>query len=115
MTTRSSTRRTATAGSGTSPQSKTSHSNTTKKFTCSICEEDVVDGRHSSIFCDGQCAAWLHHGCAGLAKKSLQILKKSSAPFLCSTCRLDSQAHEIDSLKADLSLLQQEVARLTTP
>ena len=80
MATRSSTRRTATAASGSSPQSKTSQSKTTKKFTCPICKEDVVDGHHSSIFCDGRCATWLHHGCVGLAKKSLPILKKSSAP-----------------------------------
>uniref|UniRef100_A0A1X7TKZ1 PHD-type domain-containing protein n=1 Tax=Amphimedon queenslandica TaxID=400682 RepID=A0A1X7TKZ1_AMPQE len=84
-----------------------------QRHICPICEEQVVDSRHNSIFCDGSCSTWLHHGCAGLTKRALSNLEGSVEPFVCPSCRLVEQSSALTSLKLELASLKAKVAELT--
>ena len=85
--------------------------------SCSICDETIKEqsGKaqgEDSIFCDGQCKAWLHRRCAGLSFKKFQAVSDSEDPFYCPTCRLQSNETEIASLKADIGILAKQLAEI---
>ena len=92
------------------PKPNSSASKSKKIHYCPICDESINDKKQESIFCDGQCATWLHHQCAGLSKASLAQLGSSDAPFYCLSCTVAHQQREIASLKAVISNLSSELA-----
>ena len=89
----------------------------TNVFSCSICDERIKEpsGKaqgEDSIFCDGQCKAWLHRRCAGLSIARFQAVSDSIDPFYCPACRLQSNETEIASLKADIGILAKQLAEI---
>ena len=89
----------------------------TNVFSCSICDETIKEpsGKaqgEDSIFCDGQCKAWLHRRCAGLSIARFQAVSDSKDPFYCPACRLQSNETEIASLKADIGILAKQLAEI---
>ena len=84
-----------------------------RKFMCPICEDHIVDGSQRSIWCDGECATWLHSGCAGLSKTAHAKLHGSDDPFLCPHCQLQTQAAELVSLRSSLSSLMERFEALS--
>lgn len=81
-------------------------------MSCLICEDVIDDDSQQSIMCEGTCSAWLHRGCAGLSRAALASLRDSPDPFRCPNCRLNEQASELASLKAQLSSLSCEFEKL---
>ena len=71
------------------PKSRSSDTNSTTVI-CHICDDEILDECHDSIYCEGLCSAWIHRGCAGLSKAAHSRLKDSSQPFQCPACRLDA-------------------------
>ena len=82
------------------------------KVTCPICDDVIHDDSQDSIYCEGRCATWLRRRCAGLSKGAFSLLKDSSSPFHCPSCRLDAQSQEIATLKESVSVLSGELANL---
>ena len=74
------------------------------RVICSVCDDPIIDSvgnkpGEDSIFCDGNCSAWLHRRCAGLSKSAFLELSESDRLFLCPHCRLNTQERELASLK----------------
>lgn len=65
-----------------------------------------------AIECDGKCATWLHHQCAGLSKNAFDCLSESDNPFCCPHCRMDRQELELSSLRDVVTKLSLEIAAL---
>ena len=84
-----------------------------KKFICPICEDHIVDGSQWLIWCDGECATWLHSGCAGLSKTALAKLHGSEDPFPYPHCQLQAQSAELLSLRSSLSSLVEQFEALS--
>ena len=84
-----------------------------KRFICPICEDHIVDGSQRLVWCDGECATWLHSGCAGLSKTALAKLHGSADPFLCPHCQLQAQSAELLSLRFSLSSLMEQFEALS--
>ena len=84
-----------------------------KKLICPICEDHIVDGSQRSIRCDGECATWLHSGCAGLSKTAHAKLHGSDDPFLCPHCQLQTQAADLVSLRSSMSSLMERFEALS--
>ena len=88
-------------------KSKNSH-----VVSCSICEQDIIDDRDDSVFCEGICQTWLHRRCAGLSKQVFAILSKSKDPYMCSFCSLSKYKEEITGLRNQITSLTNELASL---
>ena len=82
------------SASGASPSSSV--------VSCPICEDPIDDDVHESIFCSGQCQAYVHRGCGGLSHVAFEAAK-GSGPFHCPSCRVNYLSHEVSHLKLDLS------------
>ena len=61
----------------------------TESCVCGVCgvavQEDPPTGEES-IFCEGNCQAWLHRKCAGLSSAAFAAIS-SSYPFTCLVCQ----------------------------
>ena len=55
------------SASGASPSSSV--------VSCPICEDSIDDDVHESIFCSGQCQAYVHRGCGGLSHVAFEAAK----------------------------------------
>ena len=89
----------------------------TAQCLCPICVELITEtnGRkegHDAIVCDGGCQVWLHRRCAGLSKYKFKLASESKAPFFCPHCKSDRLSAEIDSLKALVSNLSNELTEV---
>ena len=55
-----------------------------KMYICPICDNiiDEKDGQkgHDSVYCEGQCQAWLRRHCAILSKAAFQAISQSQLP-----------------------------------
>ena len=80
-----------------------------QSYICPICDDQIDDSTQQSIWCDGECATWLHRGCAGLSKDAHSKLNGTNTPFYCPHCRLVKQEKEIESLKTSLSDLSKKL------
>lgn len=83
---------------------------------CSVCEEAILEGAtstrssaHEAIKCDGTCAGWLHRQCAGLSRKTYELLGECDSEFYCPHCRLNKQDLEIQSLRDLILSLSSEL------
>ena len=65
-----------------------------------------------SIFCEGQCSAWIHRQCAGLSKSIFDSLTKSKEPFYCPHCTLQNHTSEIAKLKQVIESLTESITQL---
>ena len=83
-----------------------------KRFICPICDEVIDDKKEDSIYCDGQCATWLHRRCAGLTKGNFDKLGDSDHTFHCLACTVAFQHQEILNLKSVISNLSSDLAAL---
>jgi len=88
-----------------------------KLVTCPICEDLIEDATnknkgHDSIYCEGNCGAWLHRGCAGLSKGAFAMATKSTEPFHFSHCQINIQAREISALKYAIDSLSSDLAAI---
>ena len=88
------------------------------KCVCPICEDNIDDSVHDSIFCEGYCQAWVHRGCGGLSKPA-HAKAKSIPSWKCPSClEIDhskvfpAQSELVENLKKDLSALTQQVNSL---
>ena len=95
----------------TTPKSRSSDTNSITVI-CHICDDEILDECHDSIYCEGLCSAWIHRGCAGLSKAAHSRLKDSSQAFQCPACRLDALTLEIVSLKESLASLKLEMSSM---
>ena len=70
---------------------------------CAVCLEEIVDGKHEAIFCEGRCNMWYHRRCASVSQKLLQELTASEEPFLCLMCSRAAFKEEVSQLNRRLS------------
>jgi len=104
-----------------SPQpTKQSKNKNTKsgECICTICQDPIVDATETregqdSIFCEGQCSAWIHRQCAGLSKSVFDFLTQSEIPFHCPHCTLQNHTTEIAKLKEVVNSLTEIINKLT--
>ena len=73
-----------------------------------MCLEEIVDGKHEAVFCEGHCKMWYHRGCASVSQRLLQELATSDEPFLCLMCSRTA-FKEISQLKAEIITLRCEL------
>ena len=86
---------------------------------CLICDDPILEARgrrkgHDAIFCEGQCQAWLHRGCAGLSKSAFEAHANSNAEFHCSTCRITLLEATVATLKKEFYELKSALLATTT-
>ena len=98
----------AAIGSQTESPVKSKRGRTTRNF-CAVCLEEIIDGKHEAIFCEGHCKMWYHRGCASVSQKLLQELTASEEPFLCLMCSRASFKEELDQLKSEIAFLRSEL------
>ena len=91
--------------SGRLPNLPAGKSKSKKRFTCPYCDQIINDAKEDLIYCDGQCATWLHQRCAGLTKANLGRLEDSDDKFYCLVCTVAIQRQEIADLKEMVSNL----------
>ena len=91
----------------------------TGKVPCGVCLAPVVDGKDEALLCEGECGLWLHRGCASIPPSRYESLSASDEPFVCLCCsnsqlrkELTQQGKELQSLKATVLQLSQEVSQL---
>ena len=82
------------AGKKTSQKGKQNAS--TSESHCAICLDIIIEADESNdgrdaIYCEGMCQDWLHRGCAGLSKKSFNIIKDLIEPYYCPHCLLSDR------------------------
>ena len=82
------------------------------KELCPICCVAIIDGKEESIFCEGNCHAWLHRRCAGVSTSYFKSLSSNSAKFLCSYCSCQVQQESISPLVSEVASLKAENAEL---
>jgi len=80
-----------------SPQSTKQSKNKrqTGECICTVCQDPILDATKTSkgqdsIFCEGQCSAWIHTWCASLSKSvfntlAIKVRSTISLPPLCFT------------------------------
>ena len=98
----------AAIGSQTESPVKSKRGRTTRNF-CAVCLEEIIDGKHEAIFCEGHCKMWYHRGCASVSQKLFQELTASEEPFLCLMCSRASFKEELDQLKSEIAFLKSEL------
>ena len=79
---------------------------------CAVCEQNVDDGKHQALFCEGVCKCWHHRYCAGVTVGHFDALSSSSDPFYCIGCFQKSCNEEMAKLKDTISTLREEVIQL---
>ena len=89
----------------------------TGECICPICMDPIVDATETregqdSIFCEGQCSAWIHRRCAGLSKPIFDTLTESEIPFQCPHCTLHSHTSEIAKLKEVIESFTKSITQL---
>jgi len=80
-----------------SPRSVRTKKTKTGECICTLCQDPIVDANETaegqdSIFCEGQCSAWIHRQCTGLSKSIFDTLTKSEVSFYCPHCTLQNHA-----------------------
>ena len=80
-------------------------------------EEVIVDGSSSkkgqeSIFCEGECSAWLHRCCARLSKTAFNAASRSKFFLLCPTCKLLANERDLMELRTRVDELENKLSVL---
>ena len=88
------------AGKKTSQKGKQNAS--TSESHCAICLDIIIEADESNdgrdaIYCEGMCQDWLHRGCAGLSKKSFNIIKDLIEPYYCPHCLLSDRKKQLQA------------------
>ena len=86
--------------------------------SCDVCRRPVVDSKADCIQCEGQCRLSFHHYCAGVSVTHYKQFISTGHPFVCMLCnqqlqneRVSQLAAELESLKAELTVTKEQLAR----
>lgn len=84
---------------------------------CAICNQPIIDRSpttdgEDSIFCEGMCKKWVHRTCAGLTDPVFDMLHRSGMPFKCYHCQFVSHLAEIETLRAQITNLSDELSHI---
>ena len=77
--------------------------------TCAVCE---VDGKDSTVLCEGFCDGWFHRHCTGLSVAHFDALSVSLDPFFCVRCSQTSYKKGLVDLRNTVNSLQEEISQL---
>ena len=55
-------------------RSTTSESSNIVGEKCSVCIQNIVDGKDQALFCEGHCKRWFHRKCAGISVAQFNAL-----------------------------------------
>ena len=86
---------------------------------CQVCcamiemsSEGVV--AEDTIFCKGDCKAWIPRKCLGMSKLVYDILSKCKDPYMCPHCTIFKQSNEIAKLRNQVKNLTSKLTTMKT-
>ena len=90
--------------------------------SCDLCCRPIVDSKEDCIQCEGQCRLLFHRYCAGVSVTHYKQFISTGHPFVCMVCnqqlqneRVSQLAAELESLKAELNVTKEQLARERLP
>ena len=90
--------------------------------SCDLCCRPIVDSKEDCIQCEGQCRLSFHRYCAGVSVTHYKQFISTGRPFVCMVCnqqlqneRVSQLAAELESLKAELTVTKEQLAREKLP
>ena len=90
--------------------------------SCDLCCRPIVDSKEDCIQCEGQCRLLFHRYCAGVSVTHYKQFISTGHPFVCMVCnqqlqneRVSQLAAELESLKAELTVTKEQLARERLP
>ena len=90
--------------------------------SCDLCCRPIVDSKEDCIHCEGQCRLSFDRYCAGVSVTHYKQFISTGRPFVCMVCNQQLQneqvsqlAAELESLKAELTITKEQLARERLP
>ena len=86
---------------------------------CQVCCAMIMESSEGvvgedTIFCEGDCKAWIHQKCLSMSKLVYNRLSKCKDPYMCPHYTIFKQSNEITKLGNQVKDLNSELASMKT-